>query len=191
MAARTEAGPQRWEAAAAIPITSNTKHIPVIRTQLVRFALTFVPPCPKLSSEIVGLLLQIFFTLERSTQEIDSAIHSGLASPGQAAHRINGSLPFRTFPICCDLSLSRSGLGFVKPSLRLSSSRSSALPVRNVQPGRTPCAFAYSFSARGESSSGFKVIEYMKMSRPTLSPRSLCTLARFEVIPGQTPSHRV
>ena len=93
MAARTEAGPQRWEAAAAIPITSNTRHIPVIRTQLVRFALTFAPPYPKSSSEIVGLLLQIFFTLERSTQEMDSAIHSAWANPGQAAQRQSGSFP--------------------------------------------------------------------------------------------------
>src|SRR5712691_3123490 len=61
MAARTEEGPQRWEAAAAMPITSNTRHIPVIRTQLVRLALTFAPPYPKPSSEIVGLLFQIFF----------------------------------------------------------------------------------------------------------------------------------
>src|SRR5262249_55153874 len=127
----------------------------------------------------------------QSTNRIDSTIQLALASPGHAPQRSSASLPYRTIPMCCDLSASSLRSGLVKPSFRRSVSMSLASPVRNVQPGSTPCIFAYSFSAFGESCSGLSVIEYMKMSRPTRLPSAFWTFTRLAVMPGQTPSQSV
>src|SRR5690242_15865663 len=94
-------------------------------------------------------------TQDRITQEMDSAIHDAWANPGQAAHNIRGSLPYRMFPVCCDLSLSNFRSGLVKPRFSRSTSMSSGLPVKNVQPGLVRYDSAYFLSTWGVSSSGF------------------------------------
>src|SRR2546422_3529594 len=99
-------------------------------------------------------------------------ISVGSVNAGHAAHLSSVSLPYKMTPMCCDLSLSTVGSGSTKPSLRRSFSTSPGFPVRNSQPGLTPLLLAYSWSTLGVSSSGLRVIEYMKISRPTRSPRS-------------------
>src|SRR2546426_2040661 len=126
-----------------------------------------------------------------SIQRTYRTISVGSVNAGHAAHLSSVSLPYKMTPMCCDLSLSTVGSGSTKPSLRRSFSTSPGFPVRNSQPGLTPLLLAYSWSTLGVSSSGLRVIEYMKISRPTRSPRALCTAARFAVCRGQRPSQFV
>src|SRR5205807_1862210 len=106
-----------------------------------------------------------------SIQRTYRTISVGSVNAGHAAHLSSVSLPYKMTPMCCDLSLSTVGSGSTKPSLRRSFSTSPGFPVRNSQPGLTPLLLAYSWSTLGVSSSGLRVIEYTKISRPTGSPK--------------------
>jgi hypothetical protein len=53
-----------------------------------------------------------------TTNEISSTIHSGLELPGPAPESDSGSLPYRTTPLCLDLSLSTIGFRSTQPKKR-------------------------------------------------------------------------
>src|SRR5476649_2258093 len=70
------------------------------------------------------------------------------------------------------MSASRTGSESLNPSLLRSNSISGLFARSSSQPesGLIPCILAYSARCFGLSSSGFRLIEYMKISRPTRSP---------------------
>src|SRR5205814_10528956 len=75
----------------------------------------------------------------RSIQETDLTICFGSLCTGHAIQLSSRSLPISTTPMWFAVSRSTTGSMSAKPRRRRSSSQSSALPVRSVQPGLMPC----------------------------------------------------